>query len=488
MTIVRPCWKIYAAAALLFGVIIPGRAPAQSIRFSNHREIRTPDYATLMVGSFYSDWSFAQEAGVMHTRSRGTGADFLFGNERGAILKDGLEYPLISTFDMKNYLSLTRSADLDFSVSVSYAFYPMETQEDRFDFDLAEEGVLGTLSTEIDLTPFVKATLSDSARYKTDYIDTRGISDQYGGRLYEYFNNRAGLDLDWLMAGDMNMAVTLSRDDNIPVTDGFEDQELVSWGESVMFEHLVDPIFKYGFKAGFGRTDYAVESRPGSSFQEYSGLGQVKLTRRTVGEFSAGYSLWSFASGIEAAGDGESEGMVVGTLSLLTKFSDNLNQILRADRGRRGGYSSPYEAHNTARYELEWKGVSGSARIYSALSGVEPGGDAEAIEYSDWSSGVDFIIPLIHGIALEASSEYNARKNKAEAGDDADEPEQADDYSTWINRVGTVVAIIRAPAGERGGSLDFTFYVQHIERISDSAELEYQRDIIAGAFRYGFDF
>jgi len=131
-------------------------AEAQMLRYDQHRELKPPDYATLRLGPFYSDLFFSQTAGFRYTRSEGTGTDFLFGNNRGVIKKDGSEYPLVARLDARNYVLISRHMDLDISFSLGYAYYPMETQENEFFFDISGEGVSGVVSMEFYISKFVR--------------------------------------------------------------------------------------------------------------------------------------------------------------------------------------------------------------------------------------------------------------------------------------------------------------------------------------------
>jgi hypothetical protein len=206
------------------------------LRYYQRREIQPPEYATLRLGPFYSNITFDQSAGYRYTRSEGTGTDFLYGNNRGIIEEDGGEFPLVSRLDARNYLMISRHMDLDISFSLGYAHFPLETQEDEFFFDIAEEGAAGSISMEFYITKYVRGMVSDDITYRTDYIDLRGIEDNYGGSSYEHLENKLKLTADWLMDETKNLGAELSREDLWVMDEQFEDQEHVTLMESLFYE------------------------------------------------------------------------------------------------------------------------------------------------------------------------------------------------------------------------------------------------------------
>lgn len=482
--------RLFRGIVLLLSLcVLPAPAVAQTLRFGNHRAIQVPEYATVIIGPMFSDWTFSQEAGFRYTRSSGAGTDFLFANRRGTILEDGLEYPLISTLNLRNYLILASTTDIDFSLRVSYAHYPMKTQEDQFSVDLAEEGIEGTLSTEYEITPFLKASIYDRMFYKTDYIDTRGLSDPYGGQRYMHFDNTIGADTDWLLREDMNGTISFSRGDFIPTGDTFKEQQRVSWNEMIGFEQLLFiPMMKYGVNAAFNQNEYPATNWTGSSFQNYSVFSEIRLTERSVGQVSAGYSIGGSSSPSDASGNSKDSEVMTGSASVQTKFSASLQQTVLAQRGLRRSFNAPFEVYDNFSYRADWKGDMSAVSVFSELGMVEPGGTTNAVGYENWRSGINMTYPLMPGVNLDAASEYNVVKNNIEAGDNPAEPEWLYDYNTWASRVGTTFSIIQPPAGERGSALSFTLYAQHVVRTSKSEELTYTRDTVAGIFTWTHDF
>jgi hypothetical protein len=473
----------------------------QSLRFSNHREVAIPEYAVLKIGPFYSAVTFEQSAGYRYTRSTGTGTDFLFDNKRGVIQEDGSEFPIVSSLNFRNYLLITRRTDLDVSIKMSYAHYPMETQEDEFVIDLAEENISAAISSELNISPFLKGTISDNAEYRTDYIDIRGQGDEYGGQGYERFSNELGLDMDWLVTRSQNIAFSGKRLDEIPRDDDFVDQEKTAYEESLAYEYEVLPGIVVGAKAAFLQTLYAGTNRQDTLLSDYSvflggskGLG-IKLTEFTTVSAELGLahgSDWSGSLTNEAA----NAATVSTAISLNTELSKQLSHLLTYSRGLRTGFESDFETHSDFDYRLQWAGDVASASFASTISSVEPSG-ANAIDYSDWSSSAQLRYPVAPFLTLVFSTSYDVRDNaervvvENQAVEDAVDGEQAavsapisieaaNDYATWSSRVGTSFSLLEG--------LDFSVYVQHVVRISDSTDLEYERDTVSATFTYRHEF
>ena len=100
MTRIRACAVVCVAGLVL--ALAPGLVHAQTLRYSNHRDVDIPDYALFRIGPFYSNWAVSQSVGCRYSRSRGTGTEYLADNRFGAIGEDGLEFPLISVLTMRN--------------------------------------------------------------------------------------------------------------------------------------------------------------------------------------------------------------------------------------------------------------------------------------------------------------------------------------------------------------------------------------------------
>ena len=325
-------------------------AMAQMLRYEQHREIKPPEYATLRLGPFYSDISFSQTAGFRYTESEGTGTDFLFGNNRGVIKEDGWDYPLVSTIDAQNYVMISRHMDLDISFSMGYAYYPMDTQDNEFFFDIAEEGVSGSISMGFYITKKVKGRISDDILYTTDYLDLRGVEDNYGGSSYQHLDNTVTMDADWLMDVDKNMGASISRTDVIVFGDEFTEQEQVTLTQDIYYEQQLAAFLLAGINVSLSQSEYDAETRSESSSQGYSLYAQARVTDRTSASASLGYDTGS--SDDLAGGSAESGS---ANASLDTILSRELSHGVNLTHGLRGGFSSPFDIYSSLGYNLRYQ-------------------------------------------------------------------------------------------------------------------------------------
>lgn len=495
---------VHVASAVLVLTLSASQLRAQALRFSNRREVARPDYATLRIGPFYSTAAFSQSLGYRWTRSHGSGTDFLIANRRGVIREEGSEFPMISTLTFRNYLLITRNTDLDASIRMSYEYYPLDTQDDQFNVDMVEEGVYGTLSMEYRLTPVVKGTLYDNFTYRTDYVDTRGLTDRFGGQQFEYMRNRFGSNLDWLMAKNKSLGLDLSRMDMVPRDDEFEDQERVSYNESLTYEHLIIPRLVLGARAGVTQTDYEVDTRPKTRNYNYSifgrynyGQGEQEGVRLRLTEFSTlaagiGYSIGAGAGrAITGTGGDITETQRVtaaendvetatGFIRLSTQLREDLSHRLGYSRRVRTGYKAAFETLDSYDYRLRWDGDATKASLYSKLNVVEPS-SVGVREYDDWTSGVTVDYPLVRYITLHMLSAYTVRRNRGTVLDEADVPtEELFDHTTWRSRIGTSFRLTR--------SVTFNTYVQRVKRESDSDDLAFVRNIFEATLKYSHQF
>ncbi|OGV86659.1 MAG: hypothetical protein A2340_02110 [Lentisphaerae bacterium RIFOXYB12_FULL_60_10] len=466
---------VLMAAGVL--VMVAGPAHAQNLRYSNHRELEIPEYAMFRLGPFYSDMTLSQTAGYRYSRGTGAGTDFLSNNRRGVIREDGEEFPLITDIGLRNYLLISRRADLDFSMNLRYEHYPRETQEDAFSIDLADEGVSADLSLMTAVTPFVKVTAGDRFLYRTDYVDTRGMEDRYGGQEYEFFENTFGVDTDWMLMEDHNLGISASRKDHLPQLDGFDEQELVAYVESLVYEVRLSPFLVLGASAGFAQNQYPATNRPDSASQQYGMHADARLTEYSTARAHVGYSLAS------TDGGGDIPGTLVGGISLATRLAENLNHGLSFNRERRPGFRVAFETRDSVQYNLSWTDVDTAASLFAGYSVFDPD-DPLSTGYADWSAGIRTVFPLwFRMLNLELSSDYSRRDNDAATLDPAagiDDLEQQADYDTWVSRAATRLKLTQRS--------DLTFSYEHIERTSDADQLAYTRDVVAALWRYTYKF
>jgi hypothetical protein len=463
------CCFVAAAAQQVLG---------QTLRYDEHREVEVPDYATLRLGPFYSVITLSQSVGYRYTEGTGAGVDYLYDNSLGEAKANGSDFPMVTTLDFRNYLIIGRHTDLDISLNVSYAHYPLKTEDDALNVNLAQEGALGNVSMEFSPTPFLKGTAYDSASYHVDYVDARGLLDRYGGQKYEHFGNTAGLNTDWLMAKDENLAFSVTRSDVVPRGTQFEDQKSVLYAETLAFQQQVNVFIVAGVNGDFSETSYFSTNRaPQTTSRSFSLFSDMKLTSSTKASVSAGYSTASDPS--QVSGVEQTPGTMIGQASLTTQLSRKLTQLLSASRSQQAGFNSDFQVANNYQYRLDWKAEHTSAALYSTLSDVTPN-NTDVSGYSDWTSGINVSLPLITYVTLQMSSEYSVMANKSSDAAVSSDPELNNNYNTWTSQIGTSLPLTR--------SLTFSTAIQHIERTSDFQSLAYQMNIFSADLTYTHTF
>ena len=335
--------------------LLTGTAQGQMLRFDSYRDFVVPDNANIRLGGFYSQWSMAQSAGVRYMRSSGAGAEYLFVNDHGEIRKDGTEFPLVSSLSMQNYLLISKYIDLDLSFNITYSYYPNRTEDNQFDFNMvgqglsarmgaftitaardsvdgafngnnasagaytraggADKGFTANLSSEFDLTPYVKGRVYDSPAYTVSYVDERGRNDFLRGDEYRYFQNTVGLDLDWLVAKDKDVSPAVVHTDTWPLDTKFKETRSSVTTPSLTYQQQLSPVLLVGARGGWTWREFDATVR-GNQFQEdYLAFMGADLTEDSVFKAGCGYSLASLSNpgAGEIAGD---SGSVIGFASL----------------------------------------------------------------------------------------------------------------------------------------------------------------------------
>ncbi|MBN1557618.1 MAG: hypothetical protein JW951_05685 [Lentisphaerae bacterium] len=476
---------------VLASVMGPFAALGQNLRYDNHREVAVPDYAKIRIGPFYSSARFSLSAGYRYVDTSGTGTDFLFGAERGEFKEDGSDLPVIAQMTFRNYLLLSRRADLDVSFSIGYEYYPLDTQEDGFFFYPPAEGFFGNLSSSLQLSPTVNATVYDRISYRTDYVDARGEEDRYGGREYERFENIIGTDIDWLMDKYQNLGLSFSREDVIPRDDDpgeFNRQERTSYNEGLIYERRVTRRAVAGARADLQQNLYPDDDRSDTYLYAYSAFFHTELTPRTKASASLGYGYTTFES--PAEGQDDREGTIIGGAGIESALNRETTHSLSYYRQQVRGFDSDIETVDQLRYRLQWAGRFSAASLTSVYAQSDPVYGFN--DYTDWTTRLHYEYPLISFITLLFDAYYQVRDNDElndaepilQEGEDGvlylPDLEEREDYTTWSAQVGTSFGIME--------NVDFRTYAQHIERDSDAEDLAYERNILSAMFTYSHEF
>jgi hypothetical protein len=465
------------------------------LRYDNHREVQVPDYALLRIGPFYSTVEFSQLAGYRYSRSSGAGTTYLSENRLGEVRDDGSEFPLVSTLVTRNYLILTRRTDLDLSVAATYAYYPRRTQENAFGIYLPDEGISGNLSTEFMLTPYIKGSLYDRAVYRTDYVNVRGDKDKYGGAEYRHFANSVGMDVDWLMASDKNLGLSLSRSDLIAFEEEFDFVENHAYHESALFQYQLPFGLVLGAGAAFVQTYYSNTGRSDTVQQDYflaigfarEAMAGFRIGRSTTGQIKVGYAQAEGVRGsrqvteeetvVQDEGRSASRALSVHA-QLDTEITKTLSQTLSFDTGLRAGYRADVERFESWEYRLKWAHLGWGAQAYAGTSEVDPEGGLDS-RYGTWHVGGGLTVPSGRVIQTTLDTHYDAVVNDEEAAGDLP-IEASTDYATWTTTLG-----VRFPLTRR---TSFAAEASHVKRMSDAPELEYTRDTLAANVIYSIQF
>ncbi|OVE73483.1 hypothetical protein BVX94_03830 [bacterium B17] len=478
--------KLKVICCLLVVFMFPLLSNAQNLRFGNHREVKVPDYALIRIGSFYSDLSLISSVGYRYVESSGTGVDYLFRNRLGEIKEDGSDFPIILEIQSQNYLLISENTDLDLSFKAGVEYYPLDTQENESYIDLIDEGAKGNFTMEFQPSPFVRILAYDKIDYKSDYVDPRGRLDRYSGSQYEHLKNEVGIETDWLIDKNANVALTLAREDNFPMDDEYDSQEYFRWKEDLAYEHMISPFVLAGLKAEFWQADYNSTGRTDSAMQSYSVFSEIKATDFSVISISAGYSLGSVDDEltIDSVTDNSQDsdlGSVIGSFSLNTKMSEELSHMLGYSREMDGGFNTAFEIIDKAMYKIDWKTDRASVSVYTDYDSVDPRSDTYS-DYTDWTSGLKWSYKMSDYLALGYKISYSIRDNAELSTTTVEELDESltQDYSTLDNRLKLTMAVTE--------NIDFVTYVEHEDRSSDSPDLDYDRFTGGAVFTYKHQF
>jgi hypothetical protein len=451
------------------------------ITYDQHREITPPADATLRIGPLYSDIGIAQSIGYRYIKLKGSGVDFLTGNSRGEYLRDGSDYPLVSSLTLNNYLIITRHMDLSLNISASYSHYPMETQEDETQIDLTDEGVFATFSSELQLSRDSRLLVYDDILYRTDYVDTQGLTDRYGGEEYEYVENAVGGVWDWMPSPFDNVAISASRTDTIPLTTAFTNQESVVYSEAASYQRAITRFWSAGLLGSFRQSLYEVESRSDIHMYSLSAFTAARLTRKLLGSASLGYQLSSYESGESA---GRSSGSVSGGIGLEHEISESKSQKITYQRRQTEGFSGGVDVSDTISYNYSWSGERFPGAFSTRYATLDPQ-EATRSGYSDWTTRLQLGHQLTRLLRLTFLTSYAQRKTDASASaaaaaTAAGTQDATSDYDTWTVRLGGSMPLTKKTA--------FSTYVEHVDRMSDNENLAYTRDVIAATITWSHDF
>lgn len=469
--------RIIGILVLLSFLFVLSVANAQRLHLGNHREIQIPEYAAVRIGPFYSNLTWTEEVGYRYVKTSGRGSGYIQDNRRGEIREDGSDFPIISTLQFQNYMIISRTMDLQVSLRLQYKYYPMDTQEDEFIADLSDEGVFADFSTEIVLSKTAKLKLYDSAAYRTDYVDTRGWSDNYGGEQYERFENEVGAIWDWLMSRDDNMGASLSRTDVIPTDSRHNRQEKVGYEESINYGHRFSPFVSSGVGLNFSQSFYG-SGRADAYMYGINISSSAQLTRKSRGNASLGYSLSETSGGDTNNVANGSRGSLTAALGVNTELTPNSDQSINYSRTMSEAFQGGFQVTDQLGYTLNWRKRMFPGRFSTRLSNHDMG-DSGNSSYMNWITMISLTHQLSRLIGLEFMMSYDIRNNEGSSSVE-NATDTSADYQTWITRLSTGLPITEKTR--------FGAYVEHIQRMSDASNLEYTREIFGLTLSWSHQF
>ncbi len=446
-------------------------ANAQNLRYDNHREVAIPEYATIQLGPFHSSWAFLLTTGYRYVDTTGAGTDFLFGGSRGRLKKDGSDWPIIVDLDTRNYLVIGPHTDLDVSVGLRYEYYPLDTQESEFRVFLPGEGIGANLSMEVSPVPYLRMRLWDGFAWQTDYLDTRGIEDRYGGQRFENISNTIGLDGDLLVADRHNLGFGASRADRWALDDEWDAQTRVTHSGYLLYEYELAEYVIMGLHGGLDHIDYPESDRPTTLINNYRVTLDTRLTERTSARVFGGYAVGTILGGGNTI---EEINTTIYGAGLETRLSENLRHGVSFAQGLRGGYTTSFEEFDLFTYDIRWTGDLSRWHLYTGWQKRDPSA-TNANGYVDWTSGLLCEVPIMPAVSLVGSARYGERSNDDDIVSPAD-PELSGDYDTLAFKFGPVVRLT--------DELKLTAFAEHIERDGDNDELDYTRDIVSVLLTY----
>lgn len=448
------------------------------LRYDQHREITPPEYATIRIGPFYSNIGISQSVGARFTQLSGAGVDYLEGTRRGDILKGGAEIPLETGLTLNNYMIITRHLDFEANIGIHYNYFPMKTQEDELWVDLTDEGAFATFSSQFNPSRDSKVLVYDDILYRTDYVDTRGFSDRYGGNEFKHLQNTAGLDWDWKPTGLDSFSGAASRRDTIPFDSKFDNQKGATYAEMMSYRRSFTPYMAGGL-LGTASQSFYEKDRPDAFIYGLSAFAGVRLSPRLTGDSSLGYQFSTTSGGV---GESVNNSSMVGSAGLNHEISPDRNQRLSYQRSMTEAFNGGVDVSDTMGYNLSWSsglfpgGFSSSYARYQPQSGSGNG-------YADWTTGLNINHQLTRIMKLSLGAAYAMRMNDPVVVAEDAATAQADltsDYQTLTLSASTGFHLTR--------NTILALYASHADRTSDNENMIYTRDTIGATVTWSHQF
>ena len=474
------------------------------LRYDQHREITPPEYATIRLGPLYSNIGIAQSVGYRYTRLSGAGIDYLESSRRGDVIKGGSEFPLVSSLTLNNYMIITRKMDLEANISINYYHYPMKTQEDELQINLSDEGIFATFSTQFTPSRNSRLLVFDDILYRTDYVDTRGLSDRYGGREYEFLQNTAGLDWDWKPGALDSFSASASRQDTIPISKEFDAQKGIRYSEVASYRRSLTPFAAAGLLGTASQAYYDDPDRPDVFLNGISAFTGIRIAPPLTGDASLGYQVSTSTGGLLA--EDVTSGGVTASLGLDHEISEKSRQRLYWQRLMSEAFVGGVDMSDTLGYNLSWNGGLLPGSLSTTYTIYDPQ-DEDRNGYADWATTLGVRHQLTRLLNLSLVASYSMRMNDTPVTADTLASETLDsdviDSETLASEIsGTDGADTLPDLGSDYETLTLTIstgfqmtkktklyaYASRADRTSADPDLAYTRDTVGVTLTWSHQF
>jgi hypothetical protein len=405
--------------------------------------------------------------------------------------------------------------DIDVSFALVYSFFPLGTADNTFELDdftgpsvaahmgsfsfsMSEDswyssfngrqasaymgdreaGATANISSDFELTPFVRGRVYDRPAYYTEYVDARGYTDNASGEKYTYFQNIVGLDLDWLMAKDKDLTFAVSRLDTIPLEDDFDNQRGVIYNQVTAYQQQINPVAVGGARANYTWRLY--DEDRGDQFQhDYTAFLGAELSENTTLRTSLGYSLVELVDASQWESNGTSDA-IIGSIQLRSQLTDRLSHMFGYDRSQRAGFDFGVEVVDSYNYTIAWNNQNWMLSYLTAYQVVDAR-LSNVSDYTDWIHQLTASKPLSEYLTLTMATAYTIRDNGVLVDGDLNEGDVfvENDYDSWAGSVGLLYNISQ--------HWDAVLYYEHFERISEAEILNYNRDTVGVTLTYNRD-
>lgn len=457
-----------------------GQGGSTMLRYDQHRNLIPPASSTLRIGPWHTDLGVSSSAGFRYTRFSGAGVDFLDGTRRGDVQEEGAEFPLSATVTMNNYMLLTRRLDLSLNLRISYFYYPLETQPDQLEVDLTDEGVYATFSTQFHPTRDSRILVYDDIMYMTDFVDRRGISDRLGGREYSLFQNTLGADWDWRISRMGSLSASVSRSDTIPQSDEFDNQEAVRYAEMGAYRRQFNAFSAGGLLVKASQSIASSDDRPDSYIHGYSLFAGLNLTQTMDVNASIGQDF-SEVRGGGAEGD-RSQQSLTGAAALDHDLRFGRRQRFSAERAITESFEGGVDITDRFAYMFSWSEALFPGSFTSDYTLSDPQ-DFGRGKYSNWKNSIAVRMRLTRSLPLSITVSYDMRTN-----DEVEELEENPEDGVNENADYQTFSAVARTGFRLTEKMNFTAYVQHVQRTSEDPDQEYSRQTIGAQVAWAHQF